>query len=72
MRDLIEIAYKCQSKPLLACYKCEYYKECILCEILDVLTGNAPPIIDYPTPTQIIYSEGEWTMKRIRAPTIRK
>ena len=25
-------------------------------------------VIDYPTPTQIIYAEGEWTMKRIRAP----
>lgn len=59
MRDLIEMAYKCQSKPLITCYKCEYYNECILSEILDVLTGNAPSIVDYPTPTRIIYSEGE-------------
>lgn len=72
MRDLIEMVYKCQSKSLIDCFECEYYNECILCEILDVLTGNAPPIIDYPTSTQIIYAEGEWTMKRIRAPTIRK
>ena len=59
MRDLIEMAYVCQKKPLIACYKCKYYNECILCDILDVLTGNAPPIIEYPTPTQIIYAEGE-------------
>ena len=57
MRDLIEMAYKCISSK--TCYKCEYSKECLLSEILDVLTGNAPPIIDYPTPTQIIYTEGE-------------
>lgn len=38
---------------------CKYYKECLLSEILDVRTGNAPPIIDYPTPTQLIYTEGE-------------
>ena len=72
MRDLIEITYKCRSTPILECHKCKYYNECILNEILDVFTGNAPPIIDYPTPTQIIYAEGEWTMKRIRATTIRK
>ena len=59
MRDLIEMAYNCQSKPLIDCYKCEYYDECVICEILNVLTGNAPPIIEYPTPTQIIYAEGE-------------
>lgn len=59
MRDLIEMAYKCQNKSLVDCYICEYYDECILCEILDVNTGNAPPIIDYPTPTQIIYADGE-------------
>ena len=70
MRDLIEMAYECQSKPLIACYICKYYDDCILCDILDVLTGNAPPIIDYPTPTEIIYAEGEWTMKRIRSPTL--
>ena len=57
MRDLIEMTYKCTS--IIECHKCEYYKECLLCEILDVLTGNAPSIIDYPTPTQIIYAEGE-------------
>ena len=72
MRDLIEMTYKCTSTPIIECHKCEYYKECLLSEILNVLTGNAPPIIDYPTPTQIIYADGEWTMKRIRAPTIRK
>lgn len=59
MRDLIEMAYKCSSTNPANCDKCEYYKECLLSEILDVLTGNAPPIIDYPTPTQIIYAEGE-------------
>ena len=59
MRDLIEMAYVCQKQPLIACYKCKYYNECILCDILDVHTGNAPPIIEYPTPTQIIYTEGE-------------
>ena len=59
MRDLIEMTYKCRIIFLIDCFKCEYYKECILCEILDVSTGNAPPIIDYPTPTQIIYAEGE-------------
>ena len=59
MRDLIEIAYKCQSKSSIACLECKYYNECILSEILDVHTGNAPPIIDYPTPTQIIYADGE-------------
>ena len=63
MRDLIEMTYKCLSKPLIVCYKCEYYNECILSEILDVYAGNAPPIIDYPTPTQIIYAEGEWKWK---------
>ena len=56
MRDLIEMTYKCH---IINCHECEYTKECLLCEILDVLTGNAPPIIDYPTPTQIIYAEGE-------------
>ena len=59
MRDLIEMAYVCQSIPLIVCYKCKYYDECILSEILDVHTGNAPPIIEYPTTTQIIYTEGE-------------
>lgn len=59
MRDLIEMAYKCAPTTTIDCSKCEYYDECILCEILDVFTGNAPPIIDYPTPTQIIYAEGE-------------
>ena len=59
MRDLIEMAYVCQKQPLISCHKCKYYNECIIFEILDVLTGNAPPIIDYPTPTQIIYAEGE-------------
>ena len=57
MRDLIEMTYKCITSK--TCYKCEYSRECLLCEILDVHTGNAPPIIDYPTPTQIIYTEGE-------------
>ena len=56
MRDLIEMTYKCY---IINCHECKYTKECLLCEILDVLTGNAPPIIDYPTPTQIIYAEGE-------------
>lgn len=59
MRDLIEMAYKCTSTGITYCPKCKYYKECLLSEILDVHTGNAPPIIDYPTPTQIIYAEGE-------------
>ena len=57
MRDLIEMTYKCTT--LIPCYECEYFKECELCEILDVFTGNAPPIIDYPIPTEIIYAEGE-------------
>ena len=70
MRDLIEMTYECVSTPAIECHKCKYYNECILIEILDVLTGNAPSIINYPTPTQIIYAEGEWTMKRIRAPTL--
>ena len=59
MRDLIEMTYKCTSTQTIECHKCEYYNECLLSEILCVLTGNAPPIIDYPTPTQIIYAEGE-------------
>lgn len=59
MRDLIEMAYKCRLTPVTDCPKCKYYNECELCEILDVHTGNAPPIIDYPTPTQIIYADGE-------------
>ena len=59
MRDLIEMTYKCVSTNPVNCDKCEYYKECLLSEILDVLTGNAPSIISYPTPTQIIYAEGE-------------
>ena len=59
MRDLIEMTYRCTSTPPIECHKCEYYNECLLSEILDVLTGNAPPIIDYPTLTQIIYAEGE-------------
>ena len=59
MRDLIEMAYKCTFTSIIECHKCEYYNECLLCEILDVLTGHAPPIINYPTPTQIIYAEGE-------------
>ena len=58
MRDLIEMTYKCRVESI-DCVECKYYKECILCDILDVRTGNAPPIIDYPTPTQIIYAEGE-------------
>ena len=56
MRDLIEMTYICRT---INCCKCKYSNECLLSEILDVLTGNAPPIIDYPTPTQIIYAEGE-------------
>ena len=72
MRDLIEMVYNCRLTSIADCDKCKYYNECLLSEILDVHTGNAPPIIEYPTPTQIIYAEGEWTMKRIRAPTIRK
>lgn len=56
MRDLIEMTYICR---IINCHECEYNKECVLSEILDVLTGNAPPIIDYPTPTKIIYAEGE-------------
>lgn len=63
MRDLIEMTYKCTSTDKLDCHKCKYYKECLLCEILDVLTGNAPPIIDYPTPTIIVYADGEWIWK---------
>ena len=63
MRDLIEMAYKCRLTPVTDCYKCKYYNECLLSEILDVHTGNAPSIIDYPTPTQIIYAEGEWKWK---------
>lgn len=59
MRDLIEMTYKCRLTSLTDCFECKYYNECILCEILDVLTGNAPSIIDYPTPTQIVYAEGE-------------
>lgn len=59
MRDLIEMTYNCCLTDATDCYKCKYYNECLKCKILDVLTGNAPPIIDYPTPTQIIYSEGE-------------
>lgn len=59
MRDLIEMTYKCTSTVITDCPKCKYYNECLLSEILNVLTGNAPPIIDYPTPTQIIYAEGE-------------
>ena len=59
MRDLIEMTYKCTSTPIIECHKCEYYNECLLSEILDVLVGNAPPIIDYPTPTKIIYADGE-------------
>ena len=63
MRDLIEMTYKCRITPISYCDKCKYYNECILSEILDVHTGNAPPIIDYPTPTQIIYADGEWEWK---------
>lgn len=59
MRDLIEMTYKCRLTLVTDCYKCKYYEECLLSEILNVHTGNAPPIIDYPTPTQIIYAEGE-------------
>ena len=64
MHDLIEMTYKCRITSLSDCVeKCKYYNDCILSEILDVLTGNAPSIIDYPTPTQIIYAEGEWKWK---------
>ena len=59
MRDLIEMTYKCTHAPIIECHECEYYNECLLSEILDVYTGNAPSIIVYPTPTQIIYAEGE-------------
>ena len=59
MRDLIEMTYKCRLTSLTECFKCKYHSECILSEILNVRTGHAPPIIDYPTPTQIIYAEGE-------------
>lgn len=59
MRDLIEMMYKCTSTDILGCHKCEYYNDCLLSEILCVLTGNAPSTIDYPTPTSIIYAEGE-------------
>ena len=46
MRDLIEMTYKCRLTPLTGCFKCEWYNEYLLCEILDVLAGNAPPIIE--------------------------
>ena len=59
MRDLIEMTYKCRLTSLTECFECKYHNECLLSKILDVHTGNAPPIIDYPTPTQIIYAEGE-------------
>lgn len=59
MRDLIEMVYKCRLTPVTDCPKCKYYNDCVLSEILDVHTGHASPIIDYPTPTQIIYAEGE-------------
>lgn len=59
MRDLIEMVYNCRLTSIADCDKCKYYNECLLSEILDVHTGNAPPIIEYPTPTQIIYAEGE-------------
>ena len=59
MRYLIEMTYKCRLTPVTDCVKCKYYNDCTLCEILDVHTGNAPPIIDYPVPTKIIYAEGE-------------
>lgn len=59
MYDLIEMTYKCRLTPAADCHKCKYYKECLLSEILDVHTGNSPPIIEYPTPTSIIYAEGE-------------
>ena len=59
MRDLIEMKYKCYLTHVLDCPNCKYYNNCILGEILDVHTGNAPPIIDYPIPIQIIYAEGE-------------
>ena len=72
MRDLIEMVYTCRLTSIADCDKCKYYNECLLSEVLGIYTGNAPLIIEYPTPTQIIYAEGEWTMKRIRAPTIRK
>ena len=41
MRDLIEMTYKCTSTPAIECHNCEYYKECLLSEFLDVHTGNA-------------------------------
>ena len=59
MRDLIEMTYTCSITPASCCDKCKYYNDCLLSEILDVLTGNAPSIINYPTPTQIIYADGE-------------
>lgn len=59
MRDLIEMEYKCRLTSIEDCYKCEYYNECLLSEVLCIYTGNAPLIIEYPTPTQIIYAEGE-------------
>ena len=54
MCDLIEMTYKCRLTSLTDCFECKYYTDCMLCDILDVHTGNAPPIMDYPTPTQII------------------
>lgn len=59
MRDLIEMTYKCHLTLATDCHKCEYYNECLLSEIICVYTGNALLIINYPTPTQIIYAEGE-------------
>ena len=41
IRDLIEMTYKCRFTPVTDCHKCKYYNECLLSEILDVLTGNA-------------------------------
>ena len=59
MRDLIEMTYTCRLTPITDCPNCKYYNDCILSEILDVRTGHAPPIIEYPIPTKIIYAEGE-------------
>lgn len=59
MRDLLEMTYKCCLTPITDCPNCKHYNDCILSEILDVHTGNAPPIIDYPVPTKIVYAEGE-------------
>lgn len=64
MHDLIELTYMCERSH--GCWNCKYKDDCDESVIIDVfpviseyLTSEYTLVLGYPTPTYIIYAEGE-------------